>query len=330
MTPTRQPLGPIGRLGRFAASHRRAVFITWAVVAVGLGVLAPRVEKALSGAGWQTNGSESVKVREQTERDFGGAGAYALQVAVHSESLAAGDPAFKRTVSRVERILAANPAVRAVLTPRTAQLDLRRRPHRDRGRHCCQGPERDGRRRRQPQVRGLRRGRPRNRSRSDRRPRDVVGLQRSQPRRDAEVGADLLAGDVGDPRPRLRLPRRRRAAADADDRRPDLLRRRPLPRHQALADLDLGDELRSDVRPGTGHRLCPVRRHALPRRPLRSAPRSRGGSRSDDGHCRQGRPLLRPDGHGLPGGGAAGSEPGLSLSRAGNHRRGGSSSSRRR
>jgi RND superfamily putative drug exporter len=118
MTSAHQTLGPIGRLGRFAATHRRAVFITWAVVAVGLGVLAPRVEKALSGAGWQANGSESVKVREQTERDFGGAGAYALQVAVHSESLAAGDPAFERTVSQVERTLAADPAVRAVLAPR--------------------------------------------------------------------------------------------------------------------------------------------------------------------------------------------------------------------
>ena len=45
----------------------------------------------------------------------------------------------------------------------------------------------------------------------DRRRRDVVGLQRSQPRRDAEVGADLLAGDAGDPRARLRLAGRRRA-----------------------------------------------------------------------------------------------------------------------
>ena len=60
-------LGPIGRLGRFAATHRRAVFVAWAVVAVGLGVLAPRVETALSGAGWQANGSESVKVREQLD-----------------------------------------------------------------------------------------------------------------------------------------------------------------------------------------------------------------------------------------------------------------------
>ena len=111
-------LGPIGRLGRFAATHRRAVFITWAVVAIGLGVLAPRVETALSGAGWQANGSESVKVREQLDANFGGAGAYALQVAVHSRELTAADPAFRRTLARVERVLAADPAVGSVVAPR--------------------------------------------------------------------------------------------------------------------------------------------------------------------------------------------------------------------
>ncbi|HEX2708459.1 MAG TPA: MMPL family transporter, partial [Solirubrobacterales bacterium] len=111
-------LGPIGRLGRFAATHRRGVFVSWAVVAVGLGVLAPRVETALSGAGWQANGSESVKVREQLDGNFGGAGAYALQVAVHSEQLTAADPAFRRTVARVERVLAADSAVGSVVPPR--------------------------------------------------------------------------------------------------------------------------------------------------------------------------------------------------------------------
>ena len=111
-------LGPIGRLGRFAANHRRAVFISWAVIAVGLGVLAPRVETALSGAGWQANGSDSVKVREQLDASFGGAGAYALQVAVHSQELTVADPAFRRTVARVERVLAADPAVGDVVTPR--------------------------------------------------------------------------------------------------------------------------------------------------------------------------------------------------------------------
>src|SRR5665811_117141 len=111
-------VSPIGRLGRFAATHRRRVFIAWAVIAVGLGVLAPRVETALSGAGWQANGSESVKVREQLDANFDGAGAYALQVAVHSQELTVADPAFRRTVARVERVLAADSAVGGVMPPR--------------------------------------------------------------------------------------------------------------------------------------------------------------------------------------------------------------------
>ena len=88
-------------------------------------MLAPRVETALSGAGWQANGSESVKVREQLDADFGGAGAYALQVAVHSERLTAADPAFRRTVARVERVLAADSAVARVVPPARERLDLR-------------------------------------------------------------------------------------------------------------------------------------------------------------------------------------------------------------
>ena len=48
-------LGPIGRLGRWTATHFRVVLAAWLVVAVGLGVLAPRVEKALSGAGWEAS-----------------------------------------------------------------------------------------------------------------------------------------------------------------------------------------------------------------------------------------------------------------------------------
>ncbi|HXV04862.1 MAG TPA: MMPL family transporter [Solirubrobacterales bacterium] len=111
-------LGPVGRLGRLAATHRRRVFVAWAVVAVALGALAPRIETALSGAGWQANGSESVKARAAVDRAFAGGGAYALQVAVHSSRLTAADPAFKRTLVRAERVLAADPAVRGVTPPR--------------------------------------------------------------------------------------------------------------------------------------------------------------------------------------------------------------------
>jgi len=55
------------------------VVVVWLVLAIGLGALAPRVEHALSGAGWEVSGSESVRAREQIDRDFAGGGSYALQ-----------------------------------------------------------------------------------------------------------------------------------------------------------------------------------------------------------------------------------------------------------
>ncbi|HWN72850.1 MAG TPA: MMPL family transporter [Solirubrobacterales bacterium] len=110
-------LGPIGRLGRLAATHRSATFAIWAVIAVALGFLAPRAETALSGAGWEALGSESVEVRKQVNAAFGGAGAYGLQVAVHSERLAAADPRFQRSVASVERLLASDSAVGKVVPP---------------------------------------------------------------------------------------------------------------------------------------------------------------------------------------------------------------------
>ena len=111
-------VGPIGRLGRFAARQPRWIFVAWVAIAVGLGALAPRVETALSGAGWQANGSESVAARERIDRAFDGGGAYALQVAVHSCELTATDPAFRLTVRRAERLLADDPAVAGVIPPR--------------------------------------------------------------------------------------------------------------------------------------------------------------------------------------------------------------------
>ena len=76
-------VGPIGRLGRWTAGHVRLVVIAWAVVAVGLGSLAPRAEHALSGAGWEATGSESVAARHSIDASFAGQGGYALMVAIH-------------------------------------------------------------------------------------------------------------------------------------------------------------------------------------------------------------------------------------------------------
>ena len=111
-------LGPIGRLGAWMADHFRAVLVAWLVLAVGLGVLAPRVETALSGAGWEASGSQSVQARELIDANFGGQSSAALMVVVHSPDARIGDPKFRSTVARVAVILRDDPRVASVALPR--------------------------------------------------------------------------------------------------------------------------------------------------------------------------------------------------------------------
>ena len=111
-------VGPVGRLGAWTADHFRAVLVAWIVVAVGLGVLAPRVETALSGAGWEASGSQSVQARNLIERNFGGQSSAALMVVVQAPTLQVGDPQFTATVDRVAGILRSDPRVAAVVLPR--------------------------------------------------------------------------------------------------------------------------------------------------------------------------------------------------------------------
>lgn len=110
-------VGALGRLGRWTADHIRFVAIAWAIVAVGLGAFAPRVETALSGAGWQANGSESVQARALIQASFAGLSSSALMVVVHSQRLTTTDSAFRQTVSRVEQVLRTNPHVVSVQAP---------------------------------------------------------------------------------------------------------------------------------------------------------------------------------------------------------------------
>ena len=109
--------GPVGRLGRWTATHFKRVAIMWAVVAIGLGVFAPRVEHALSGAGWEATGSESLTVRETVDREFGGLSSSALMVVVHSEEKTANDPAFQAVLADTEHAVAAEPRVSDVIAP---------------------------------------------------------------------------------------------------------------------------------------------------------------------------------------------------------------------
>ncbi len=110
-------IGPIGRLGRYTATHFRVVLVAWILIAVALGFFAPRVENALSGAGWETTGSQSVKARQVIDKSFHGLGSYGLMTVIHSPTRTASDPTFERVVARVQQTLAADRAVSTVVAP---------------------------------------------------------------------------------------------------------------------------------------------------------------------------------------------------------------------
>jgi putative drug exporter of the RND superfamily len=112
-----EAVGPLGRLGRWTAQHVRIVAIIWAVIAVALGVFAPKVETALSGAGWQANGSESVQARKLIQANFAGLSSSSLMVVVHSQHETASGASFRQTIARVQSLLRANTHVASVVPP---------------------------------------------------------------------------------------------------------------------------------------------------------------------------------------------------------------------
>ena len=110
-------VGPLGRLGGWTADHVRGVSIAWVIVAVALAAFAPKVETALSGAGWQANGSESVQARTLIQAQL----RRPLELGIDGRRPLAREtatsPAFRQTVARVERILRADPHVSRVQAP---------------------------------------------------------------------------------------------------------------------------------------------------------------------------------------------------------------------
>ncbi|MFF0526757.1 MMPL family transporter [Nocardia amikacinitolerans] len=83
------------------AGRTRWVFGVWLVVLVALGAAAPSVFSSLAGAGWQANGSESVRVRELAQQHFGGNSSAAVQVVVHSDTHTVDSPAVQRVIGEI-------------------------------------------------------------------------------------------------------------------------------------------------------------------------------------------------------------------------------------
>src|SRR5215510_14314147 len=94
----------LGRLGAWAADHRRLIVILWGAVVLCLGALTPFADKALSGAGWEAPGSESGHARRAIESHFPGQGTYALSVVVVDKGAGTGHRSMRPVLADVEDV----------------------------------------------------------------------------------------------------------------------------------------------------------------------------------------------------------------------------------
>ncbi|CAN0160730.1 unnamed protein product, partial [Phaeothamnion confervicola] len=108
------------RLGRAAAHRRRAVMLTWLLIALAAAPLAVTVNGALSGAGWEAQGSIAQRVRDELRNDFPQVGAEAAIVVVNQFAPVTDDPT---AVQDIVAALTSAPGVRAVTDPLAMPAD---------------------------------------------------------------------------------------------------------------------------------------------------------------------------------------------------------------
>ncbi len=91
--PTPPQDGLLSRLGRASGRRPKRVMLMWALVVVFAAPLAVTLTGALSGAGWEAQGSTAEEVRDELRHDFPQLGAEAAIVAYRQPTPIAQDPA---------------------------------------------------------------------------------------------------------------------------------------------------------------------------------------------------------------------------------------------
>lgn len=89
---TKRAEGWFARLARFSARRRRTVMLAWLVAVLAAAPLALGLSGALSGAGWEAQGSTAQGVRDELRAEFPDLGAEAAVVVYHQSAPIAEDP----------------------------------------------------------------------------------------------------------------------------------------------------------------------------------------------------------------------------------------------
>ncbi|MDP2290457.1 MAG: MMPL family transporter [Actinomycetota bacterium] len=108
------------RLGRFSARRRRPLMLAWLVLTLAAAPLAITLTSALSGAGWEAQGSIAQEVRDELRSDFPQVGAEAAVVVVRQTTPIVDDPA---AVQAVIAALTDAEGVRGVADPMAMPAD---------------------------------------------------------------------------------------------------------------------------------------------------------------------------------------------------------------
>ncbi len=125
LSSTQKP-GVLARLAHFTVNHRRPVMLVWLIIAFAAAPLALTLTNALSGAGWEAQGSDAQLVRDELRRDFPEAGAEsAIVVFQQEESFTTSPTALSSFVSELSKAPGADGAIDPLSMPPEAGLIAR-------------------------------------------------------------------------------------------------------------------------------------------------------------------------------------------------------------
>ncbi len=112
-----------GRLARFSVHRRRPIMLVWLILTVAAAPLAIGVSSALSGAGWEAQGSIAQTVRDELRADFPMVGAESAIVVVHQKTPFADDPSAVAAVVAALTPEVGGEVVAGMVDPATMPLE---------------------------------------------------------------------------------------------------------------------------------------------------------------------------------------------------------------
>jgi len=130
MTSTHTAHGLLPAVARFSVRRRRLVIALWVITTVAAAPLALTLTSALSGAGWEAQGSTAQEVRDELRRDFPQAGAEAAMVVVVQNTAIPESP---DAVKMLAAGLMTAPGSAGAIDPDTSMSSTMLRPSTSRG-----------------------------------------------------------------------------------------------------------------------------------------------------------------------------------------------------